>query len=192
MEKFKVGNTVKIHEITHGYTGKFKVGDTGVIDRFQHDDAFFLVLVGDSDNNDNGTCWHEACNIHLAEDTIKPVTQEYQGNIYELDKHYLFGISHQLHKLLKIDKLSDYPFRVMDKGDENGFKTMHLVNLDAGTITPAPIELINGAAYSFSVRKSETVIAGIYDGRVFNVSQGQWVDFESCTNIRPMTVTESK
>jgi hypothetical protein len=128
----------------------------------------------------------------LAEDTSKLVTVTHEGNVYELDKHYLFGNSHQLHRLLKIDKLSDFPFRVLDKGQENGFTKIHLVDLNTGTITPAPIELINGAAYSFSVRKSETVIAGIYDGRVFNVSQGQWVDFESCTNIRPMTVTESK
>jgi hypothetical protein len=119
----------------------------------------------------------------------KTVTHE--GNVYELDKHYLFGISQQLHKLLKIDKLSDYPFRVMDKGDENGFKTMHLVDLDAGTITPAPIDLIDGNAYMFNVQGNEVI--GLYSSDDETLTSARYcLHYSMMSNIRPMTVAESK
>jgi hypothetical protein len=127
----------------------------------------------------------------LAEDTSKPVTVTHEGNVYELDKHYLFGNSHQLHRLLKIDKLSDFPFRVLDKGQENGFTKIHLVDLNTGTITPAPIELIDGNAYMFNYQGIKHI--GLYEKNESSFFMvGCSYNLENCTNIRPMTVTESK
>ena len=119
----------------------------------------------------------------------KTVTHE--GNIYELDKHYLFGNSYQLHKLLKINTESDYPFRVLDKGQENGFTKIHLVDLDEGTITPAPIELIDGNAYMFDYQSKLTI--GLYYklNNMFYMADFS-LSVKNCSNIRPMTVAESK
>jgi hypothetical protein len=130
----------------------------------------------------------------LAEDTSKPVTVTHEGNVYELDKHYLFGNSHQLHRLLKIDKSSVFPFRVLDKGQENGFTKIHLVDLDTGTITPALIELIDGNSYMFDesgYQKKDCV--GLYEKFRHKFHLTNYAVFvNDCTNIRPMTVTESK
>ena len=119
-------------------------------------------------------------------------TVTHKGNVYEIGKHYLFGNSYQLHKLLKINTESDYPFRVLDEGQENGFTKIHLVDLDEGTITPAPIELIDGNAYTFDYF-SEKDLIGVYS-KSWNVllSLKKQVQAIHCTNIRPMTVKESK
>jgi hypothetical protein len=81
----------------------------------------------------------------------------------------------------------------MDKGNENGFKTMHLVVLDAGTITPAPRELINGNAYMFDYHKNRKPVIGVYSksNETFLTVSDDHFAF-NCTNIRPMTVAESK
>ena len=116
-------------------------------------------------------------------------TVTHEGNVYEIGKHYLFGNTYQLHKLLGINSESDYPFRVLDKGQENGFTKIHLVDLDEGTITPAPIELIDGAAYMFDYQGSEFI--GLYeDDEKILFMVGCTYNLENCSNIRPMKVVE--
>tara|TARA_R110000782_G_scaffold214008_1_gene301906 strand:- start:511 stop:894 length:384 start_codon:yes stop_codon:yes gene_type:complete len=122
-------------------------------------------------------------------------TVMHEGNVYEIGKHYLFGNSHQLHRLLKIDKFSGFPFRVLDKGQENGFTKIRLFDLDTGTITPAPIYLIDGNAYMFDVR--DNTFLGFYrasrNSFFYEIENGNKIAGASeCTNIRPMTVAESK
>jgi hypothetical protein len=182
MINFKKGNTVKVIGRNATLNSKIKYGDTRTVT----DTCADMVQL---DSISDG--WVYECNIELAEDISKPVTEEYEGNVYELDKHYLFGNSHQLHKLLRIDKLSDFPFRIIDNTHENGFKSIHLVNLDEGTITPAPIELIDGNAYMFDYESKQTI--GLYYklNDMFYMADFS-LSVKKCTNIRPMTVAESK
>ena len=116
-------------------------------------------------------------------------TVTHEGNVYEIGKHYLFGNTYQLHKLLGINSESDYPFRVLDKGQGNGFTKIHLVDLDEGTITPAPIELIDGHAYMFNYRNCASV--GLYQQSSFRFIQVDgFTSSMHCKDIRKMTVVE--
>ncbi|MFQ3209144.1 MAG: hypothetical protein ACI9HU_000628 [Colwellia sp.] len=186
MSKFKEGDEVVR---TRNGRGAAPIGYKSIVETREHSKDLVFTNANGELSNFNEQYWE------LAEDTNKPVTVTHEGNVYELGQHYLFGSRHQLHKLLKIDKLSDYPFRVIDEGQENGFKKVHLVNLDAGTITPAPIELIDGAAYMFDEKApySNKDCIGIYEyhKRKFHLKNYN-VFVGSCTNIRPMTVAESK
>ena len=124
---------------------------------------------------------------------VKTVTHE--GQVYEIGKHYLFGNSSKLHKLLEINSKSEYPFRVLDKGQENGFTKIHLVDLDEGTITPAPIELVDGAAYTYHLNSLSDPefkgldMIGIYKKSVDRfIRNDGFTSAECCINIRLMTV----
>jgi hypothetical protein len=65
MSKFKVGDEVKVVEITLAYAGNLKVGDTAIIKKFQTNQNRFVMLVGDDSNE---CCWHDVNNIEL----VKP------------------------------------------------------------------------------------------------------------------------
>tara|TARA_R110000764_G_C10739748_1_gene350626 strand:+ start:77 stop:454 length:378 start_codon:yes stop_codon:yes gene_type:complete len=122
---------------------------------------------------------------------IKAVTHE--GNAYEIGKDYLFGSSGIIGKLKAIDTSARYPFIFLDpRGLENCLDEIHLLSADAGTITPAPIELINGAVYTFGYGNRLNAV-GVYDKceKRFYHLRGMYFGFEDCTNIRLMTV-ESK
>jgi hypothetical protein len=120
-------------------------------------------------------------------------TVTHKGNVYEIGKYYLFsddGISLILGKLTKVKK-ADWPFHT-DNNDI--FMYAHEVSTlkDTGTITPAPIELIDGNAYMFDYEGVSCT--GVYDaisGR-FYFTIGRHILASRCTNIRPMTVAESK
>lgn len=122
---------------------------------------------------------------------IKTVTHD--GQVYEIGKDYLFGSYKKTMKLIHIDSLSAYPFRVFEGGHDNGYKRIYLGNAECGTITPAPIELVGDAAYMFCL---ETTWVGFY-----RVSRKSFFDrlvggnkicgLAEVTNIRLMTV-ESK
>ena len=117
---------------------------------------------------------------------IKTVT--YEGNVYQIGGVYEFadwGDNWHLDVLESIEREKDYPFYA----DGNGWKLIRESKSKIGTITPAPIELVDGAAYMFNVRGGRQYV-GIYDeGQdIFSISQGQWVYLEKATNIRLMTV----
>jgi hypothetical protein len=204
MKKLKAGNTVKILKSTQGYGGKFKVGDTGLIEGFQNGGHLFVTLIGDNDNNNRklATCWHDVNNIELAEDTSKPVTVTHEGNVYEVGKRYVFTDSLPLGDDFTVSRLNFIYVPNSDPSyvfDSEGLPyryavSLSEVNLDAGTITPAPIELIDGNAYMFDLA---TQWVGFYieDRNSFfsGRSNGNKIaGVSECTNIRPMTVTESK
>jgi hypothetical protein len=65
MNEFKVGDEVKVVEITLAYAGNLKVGDTAIIKKFQINQNRFVMLVGDDSNE---CCWHDVNNIEL----VKP------------------------------------------------------------------------------------------------------------------------
>jgi hypothetical protein len=119
---------------------------------------------------------------------VKTVTHE--GNVYEIGKDYLFS-SNELD--WTYSKLTD-----IDGGYERVFCTQenewrHIKEIPAlrtrGTITPAPIELINGSAYMFEWA-GKIGISGIYSGANarFYLGGGGVREISSCTNIRLLTV----
>ena len=163
--------------INNTLSNKIKIGDTRTVtstisDGVQLDDI--------SDG------WIHDYDIQLAEDTSKPVTEEYKGNIYEIGQDYLFrnnGSSLTYSKLENIIFSDAYPFKTVNcnyKYIEEVPSSKHL-----GTITPAPIDLIDGNAYMFDY-KCETS-CGIYDGGRFYYKAG-WTSAANCTNIRRMLV----
>ena len=123
---------------------------------------------------------------------VKTVTHE--GQVYEIGKDYLFSLNELDWTYLKLTDI--------DGGYEKVFCTRrrawrYIKEIPAsesmGTITPAPIELINGEAYMFGYGKALDAV-GIYDKQEkrFYFARGRYYGYESCTNIRLMTVAESK
>jgi hypothetical protein len=129
----------------------------------------------------------------LAEYTSKPVTVTYEGNVYEIGKSYLFsdtGSTWAVDVLMAINEPHDFKFI---GSDCNWRKCKSAVLGELGTITPAPIELINGAAYIFNCN-GKNGISGIYDkdtDRLYSVG-GIFRELDYCTKIKPLTVAESK
>jgi hypothetical protein len=141
------------------------------------------------------------CSWELAEDTSKPVTVTHEGNVYEVGKRYVFTDSLPLGDDFTVSKLNFIYVPNSDPSyvfDSEGLPyryavSLSEVNLDAGTITPAPIELINGNAYMFDYHKNRKPVIGVYSksNETFLTVSDDHFAF-NCTNIRPMTVTESK
>ena len=177
MNKFKVGDKVVRTKDNNGY---LPVGTICEISSVSLGTVMVKGLEGFSSSS----------NFELVSE--EPETVTYKGNVYQIGKHYLFGSYRQMHKLLSIDSSSMHPFRVIidEEGVEDGYSRISLVNVEAGTITPVPVELVDGGAYSFTVRSNSKCRVGIYQSsrHIFNISQGQWFDFEEVTNIRLMTV----
>jgi hypothetical protein len=125
-------------------------------------------------------------------DEIKTVTHE--GQVYQIGKNYLFsddGTDFSLAKLVRIKK-NGWPFRT---DDNDLYRYIHEVSAlkSMGTITPAPIELVDGAAYMFNSHKNNLLDAiGIYSKyhNTLTTFKNLCTAFD-CTNIRLMTV-ESK
>jgi hypothetical protein len=128
---------------------------------------------------------------------IKTVTHE--GKVYQIGKDYLFSAAGKTwiyDKLTKIDKLTN-----TEVGCEEVFCTQktewsYIKKVPApeniGTITPAPIELIDGAAYMFDSKFMKDAV-GIYDKSSHRIyfTEGLFTEAEWLENIRLMTV-ESK
>jgi hypothetical protein len=183
MINFKKGSKVKVLGRNATVNRKIKYGDIRTVTNTMSDSVQL-------DEIDDG--WLEDTSVELAEDTSKPVTDG--GNIYEIGKYYLFtdnGKKFTLAKLTHIGK-GDHPFHTNEK---DFFRYMYEVGTleNTGTITPAPIELIDGNAYMFDCVEDKNAI-GIYDkssGKFYYALEGYSVA-KYCTNIRLMTVAESK
>ena len=125
---------------------------------------------------------------------IEPASKEYQGQLYQLDQGYLFS-NNQKHWmftfLIDIDKTCNQAFVTSQQS------FLYIKKLPAsenmGTITPAPIELVDGAAYMFDwIERPMKNSVGVYDlnSQRFYFVSGHILS-SYCTNIRLMTV-ESK
>jgi hypothetical protein len=120
---------------------------------------------------------------------IKTVTHE--GKVYQLNKDYFFGNYKRTLKLIRIDIASEFPFRVFENGIEDGYARIYLGSAEFGTITPAPIELEHGKAYTFDHGDNKHVV-GVYDNKDDDfIGADDCFESRDCTNIRLMTV-ESK
>jgi hypothetical protein len=122
-------------------------------------------------------------------------TAAHEGNVYEIGKSYLFsdtGSTWAVDVLMAINEPHDFKFI---GSDCNWRKCKSAVLGELGTITPAPIYLINGNAYMFNVR--DNTFLGFYrESRksfFYEIENGNKIaGAPECTNIRPMTVAESK
>ena len=128
---------------------------------------------------------------------IKTVTHE--GKVYQIGQDYLFSDDRQSFfygKLHKINSSSHRPFLLFGDTHRN-INYCFIKEVPAsermGTITPAPIELVDGAAYMFNSIEDNLLDAiGVYS-KVHNTLttfKNLCAAFD-CTNIRLMTV-ESK
>ena len=122
---------------------------------------------------------------------IKTVTHE--GKVYQIDQDYLFsvrGTTWVYEKLTGIDYSYSKPFCTASN------EWLYIKEVPAsenmGTITPAPIELIDGAAYMFDYEGRKVDRIGIYlehdNHFVFPIGS---IHTTNCTNIRLMTVVET-
>ena len=128
---------------------------------------------------------------------IKTVT--HKGQVYEIGSVYLFsddGEEWWLDRLVSINVEESPIFNSVSLFESEGeaWTLIKKSNDSFGTITPAPIELINGAPYMFDVR--ENTFLGFYRDRrksfFYEIINGNKIAGASeATNIRLMTV-ESK
>jgi hypothetical protein len=124
---------------------------------------------------------------------VKTVT--HKGKAYQIDKPYLFLSTNgrwEFGYLTKVDSVSQFPFINHSAESFSSIKCLPELISVSGTITPAPIELVDGAAYMFDYEGRKVDRIGIYlkhDNQfVFPIG---YIHTTNCTNIRLMTV-ESK
>ena len=118
----------------------------------------------------------------------------HEGNIYEFDQDYLFSndnFNWTYGALVDLDGGQDFVFCTFDR------QWLYIKEVPAseniGTITPAPVELVDGAAYMFDwIERPMKNSVGVYDlnSQRFYFVSGHILS-SYCTNIRLMTV-ESK
>jgi hypothetical protein len=118
---------------------------------------------------------------------IKTVTHE--GQVYQIGKEYLFsmsGVTWFYDKLIDID--GGYPKPFCTKSKEWRYIKEVPASENMGTITPAPIELVDGAAYMFDI--NGFVALGFYreDRKSFFSCGNKVCGLAEATDIRLMTV----
>jgi hypothetical protein len=183
MSEFKVGD--KIVRITDSI-GDLKVGTKCEVSRLDVNGIHIEI------KSNPGIIYH-AIKFELAPEEIKTVT--HAGKAYQVDQEYLFSNdgTHLVYGRLKaICPASSYPFEAHD-----GFLCKYIGLIqdckDQGTITPAPIELIDGAPYMFYLK---TTLTGFYRASRKSfctrlIGGNKICGVTEATNIRLMTV-ESK
>ena len=115
-------------------------------------------------------------------------TASHKGSIYEINKPYLFSDDGDIWRAFELVGVvidSAYPFETAG-GYWKRIKQIESV----GKITPAPVELVDGAAYMFDrvdcPFKSSVGVYSMYAKR-FYFPLGH-ITTEACTNIRKMVV----
>ena len=116
----------------------------------------------------------------------KTVTHE--GNVYEFGKDYLFSLNELDWTYAKLTDI-DGGYEKVFCTQENEWRYIKEIpaSENMGTITPAPLKLIDCSAYMFNYQGRQGV--GLYeeDDRSFFMV-GQSYNLEDCTNIRLLTV----
>ena len=120
-------------------------------------------------------------------------TVVYEENTYKIDAPYLFSVygKRWIYGILRgIDTSYEKPF--CTNGDE-WLYIKEIPNATNGTITPAPLFLINGNAYTFKYHASKKPIVGIYNDTTRQLITNQSIySTNLCTDIREMAVKETK
>ena len=138
---------------------------------------------------DGGT-YRNIMNINL-EPKPEPETVEYDGMVYEIGKYYIFTSDAKnagvYDKLNSINSLNEtYKFK---SGSGVNWKVIKEVDQSTvGTITPAPVKLIDGATYMFELDECKRIgiwheeIASFFDNFSMPMS-------EICTQSEPTNIT---
>ena len=93
---------------------------------------------------------------------VKPKFEEvtYEGSVFQMSKIYACSVTGRIGTLRAFDKSKRYPF-VLSIKVELGTETIHCVGLilvsECGTITEAPVLLIDGKAYQFEYKGDEYI-----------------------------------
>ena len=124
---------------------------------------------------------------------FKTVTHD--GQVYQIGKAYLFLSTNgrlEFGCLTKVNSASQFPFINHLTEDFSSIECVPEFRGGFGTITPAPRELDNGAAYMFDC-DTDVSVMGIFckRGGLFLVNDGACFNACFCTNIRLMTVVEN-
>tara|TARA_R110000764_G_scaffold67912_1_gene141017 strand:- start:1986 stop:2522 length:537 start_codon:yes stop_codon:yes gene_type:complete len=172
MSEFKVGD--KVVRIKAG-TGDLAVGTVCEINQVSKSGCVVGVA-------GHGGMYSAGCfELH---NEIKTVTHE--GKVYQIGGVYEFsdeGIEWRLDLLTSIDDLEDLPF----KGKSFGWELIRESKSKIGTITPAPIKLVDSAAYTYMFGGFDMI--GIYKKSVDRfIRNDGFTSASCCTNIRLMTV----
>ncbi len=131
--------------------------------------------------------------IRLEGDEMKTVTHE--GNVYQIGAVYGFsddGDSWLLGTLgdctTKETNGTKYPFQCEHDSNVEWFRLIRLQQAPIGTITKAPVELVDGECYQFTA-PSGIVRKGYFIPvkRLFICADGN-IDVDRCTNIKLLTV----
>tara|TARA_R110001606_G_scaffold79922_1_gene184400 strand:+ start:66 stop:440 length:375 start_codon:yes stop_codon:yes gene_type:complete len=119
-------------------------------------------------------------------------TVTYKGKVYEIgapylfserDKEWVYGI------LTDVDCNYKKPFCTNEQVWDHIKEVPSATN---GTITPVPLELIHGNAYTFSHPAYQKPVVGIYNaGTERFIASNLATLTRTCTGIREMTVKES-
>ena len=123
-------------------------------------------------------------------------TVEYKGKIYEVGKYYLFGDTKDdiscCIKLESINSTGYFPFGAI------GLEWKYIKQMPSsdsfGTITDAPVELVDGSIYIFDGLTVKQTGVGFYnkENDIFTPTSGdkEGIPVEYCSNIRKMGVIE--
>jgi hypothetical protein len=111
---------------------------------------------------------------------------DFKGKVYQIGGVYEFsddGVDWALDYLLEVGNNPDCPF----KANQHEWELIREANYTMGTITPAPIELVNHNAYMFNIRGSEVI--GLYCSDTETLTGGRYcLHYSAVSNIRLMTV----
>ena len=116
----------------------------------------------------------------------KTVTHE--GNVYEFGKDYLFSLNELDWTYAKLTDI-DGGYEKVFCTQENEWRYIKEIpaSRTMGTITPAPVELVEGNAYMFNIRGDEVI--GLYDLESGTLAGGRYcLHCSAVSNIRLMTV----
>jgi hypothetical protein len=117
---------------------------------------------------------------------LKTVTHE--GKVYQIGGIYEFSDSGDywtIDELLSIEGTVGYPFKVKDCE----WSLIREAKSKIGTITHAPIELVNHNAYMFNIKGDEVI--GLYCSDTETLTGGRYcLHYLAVSNIRLMTVEE--
>jgi hypothetical protein len=139
---------------------------------------------------------NQRCTMTPMENKMDKVKAEtYKGNAYQIGKDYLFSdfnVAWVHSQLTGLASNNSSPFKAGD------FSFQFIKEVPAseniGTITPAPVPLIHGKAYTFDYLDGKDV-TGLYSSRdsAFLCISANKFNYRpsECKNIRPMAVAET-
>ncbi len=118
-------------------------------------------------------------------------TITHKGNIYQIGRSYEFSSDGDMWELGVLDDYTEdviFPFRSNTGNQLRWFQMIRLQQVPVGTITEAPVELVDGEYYQFDYGIMSAIKGG-YDkkGDYFWV-KGSTLPTKQCTDIKPLTI----